>query len=206
MAEGDKEDQDNAQRGHVEGVSDAIAAYMAGSEPDEEAGTPTPDDATSSVPGPPSPSGRSRPQQNALGINIPPPSIEPGPSTAPAVGYPAPALRRTSSSLSGTSASGSGAREKKRLRFTPVVGPDGGNSRGSPVSGSEDGWERDSDYDAEGAGHGAHGGEGDGRGKWRGYDHMKSDPGTPSLAETSVASSHHCKGFRAVIGTCPAQS
>ena len=27
-------------------------------------------------------------------------------------------------------------------------------------------------------------GLGKGRGKWRGYDHMKSDPGTPSLAET----------------------
>lgn len=138
---------------------------------------------------PPSPSGKSRAQQNALGINIPPPSIASGPLTAPAATFPPPALRRTSSSLSGGSAGGgSGSREKKRLRFTPLVGngdrEGAGNSRGSPTSGSEDGWERDSDYDPE------HGGSDTdaqhGKGGWRGYDRMTSDPGTPSLAETYV--------------------
>lgn len=147
------------------------------------------------IPSPPSPTGRSRTHQNALGINIPPPSITPGPLSAPAVPFPAPALRRTSSCLSGGSAGGSNhgasSREKKRLRFTPVVdseefGRSGARDRESgngSETGSEEEWERGSIYDAEEAGEDGQGGD-KGNGKWRGYDHMKSDPGTPSLAET----------------------
>ena len=87
--------------------------------------SPDSQDHVSAPPSLPSPTGQNRTHQNALGINIPPPSISPGPLSAPAVPFPAPALRRTSSSLSGGSASGSthgsSSRGKKRLRFTPVV-------------------------------------------------------------------------------------
>lgn len=88
---------------------------------------------------------------------------------------PGTALRRTSSALSTGSSSGQTAREKKRLRFTPMAS----RSAGSPEDEHESSFESQDLED--GLGRRSIKGKGVPRDQ---IDYLKSDPGTPNLSET----------------------
>lgn len=101
-------------------------------------------------------------------------------TTSLSVLEPSPVLRRTASALSTGSSSGQTAREKKRLRFTPM-------SNGTGSSSEDDSTQMEYLGDAndleDGLGRRRMKGKGVPRDQ---ADYLKSDPGTPNLSETSV--------------------
>lgn len=103
-------------------------------------------------------------------------------AVSPIIAAP-PAMRRTSSSLSAGSSSGPGSRDKKRLRFTPLVrsnaeaGPSGTHSEDDVI------FPGDSYDQAEEGRMGRRRVRGKGVPKDQaGY--LMSEPGTPNLQET----------------------
>ncbi|KAI9632051.1 uncharacterized protein MKK02DRAFT_21065 [Dioszegia hungarica] len=109
---------------------------------------------------------------NALSLRL---SKTPSPPKPP----PLPALRRTASNLSSGSSGGGAGREKKRLRFTQIS-PDG--EEREKEEGEEEGvfFPGSSSYEDAEAGRG--------KGKRRippDQGWLRSDPGTPNLAETA---------------------
>lgn len=130
------------------------------------------------------------PQRSKTAPPLPPPA-SPGVESTPVLDGPSAerdtyrfvppeppaALRRTSSALSTGSSSGQSAREKKRLRFTPMA-------NGTASSPEEAAYAMDyvDSHDLE---------DGLGRRRMKGkgvprdqVDYLKSDPGTPNLSET----------------------
>ena len=133
----------------------------------ERADVPPPQRSKTAPPPPPEPVNEDSPPAPEA-----PDSAAIGISTFPDSGT---ALRRTSSALSTGSSSGQTAREKKRLRFTPMVS----GSAGSAEDG--DGAYIDPQDLEDGLGRRSIKGKGVPRDQ---VDYLKSDPGTPNLSET----------------------